>query len=120
MIMAEQCFVLLDHTKQDTGRAVKPVAASAVRSRLYWPNRILYQKNLQEEQHKICVRKLDRVPGFLNSCRKKLSFTTTVAQKLVGYNGFTQKMEFCNDCCTKIGVLQRKCTKNEVSQRFSL
>ena len=69
--MAEQCFVLLDHTKQDTVRAVKPVAASAVRSRLYWPNRILYQKNLQEEQHKICVRKLDRVPWSYKWSHKK-------------------------------------------------
>ena len=62
MIMAEQDFVLLDHPIQDTGGAVKPQAASAVRSRLDRPDRILYQKNLQEQRHKICVRKLDGVP----------------------------------------------------------
>ena len=60
--MAEQDLVLLDHPTQDAGRAVKPGAASAVRSRLDWPDRILYQKNLQEQRHKIIVRKLDRVP----------------------------------------------------------
>ena len=63
MIMAEQDFVLLDHPRQDTGKAVKPEAATTVQSRLDWPNRILYQKNLQERRHKISVRKLDRVPG---------------------------------------------------------
>ena len=62
MIMAEQDLVLLDHPSQDAGWAVKPEAASAVQSRLDWPDRILYQKNLQEQRHKISVRKLDRVP----------------------------------------------------------
>ena len=63
--MAEQDLVLLDHNTQDTGRAVKPVAATAVRSRLDWLDRILYQKNLQDRKHKISVRKLDGVPELL-------------------------------------------------------
>ena len=65
--MAEQDLVLLDHNTQDTGRAVKPVAATAVRSRLDWLDRILYQKNLQDRKHKISVRKLDGVPGIASS-----------------------------------------------------
>ena len=69
--MAEQDLVLLDHNTQDTGRAVKPVAATAVRSRLDWLDRILYQKNLQDRKRKISVRKLDRVPEGVPLCVEK-------------------------------------------------
>jgi len=68
--MAEQDFVLLDHPKQDTGKAVKPIAATAVRSRLDWLYRILYKKNLQERKHKNSVRELDRVPPLYRATRQ--------------------------------------------------